>query len=376
MVSSRCAFNSRGWLHVYISLDLSRIVPTLLTRDEFREAVFERDRTTCVVPGCGYDAQDAHHLIERRLWTAPGEQEGYFIENGASLCAYHHLWGAETCALQADVLRYWANIDERVLPSGWDPAQRFDKWGVPLKQPNRDRIKYPSTPYLPMSPGTEENDINLPDVKPFLRQPLVLTVKMDGGNTLLTRDLVAARNGHSADHPSFDWLKARHAGFRLNIPEGVQIFGENLYALHSIPYQGKLALSAYFQVFGVYDQKEQIFGSWQHVEMAAKAIGFPTVPVLEVGQDYADEWALTARLSKLAKQVIAQGHEGIVARTMYPYTFGSFEGYETRNSNDGRTWRVNAIAKYVREGHVQSEERWDEVPMVKNEVKAGTVFPK
>jgi hypothetical protein len=37
----------------------------LLTRDEFREGVFERDNHKCVI--CGATAQDAHHILERRI---------------------------------------------------------------------------------------------------------------------------------------------------------------------------------------------------------------------------------------------------------------------------------------------------------------------
>jgi RNA ligase len=358
-------------------------MPTLLTRDEFREAVFERDRQTCVVPGCGYQQDpeaghevqcDAHHIIERRLWSAAGQEGGYFIENGATLCPFHHLWGAETCAIQPDVLRYWAKVDETVLPSGWDPDHHYDKWGTALRQPTRHRIKYPSTPYLPMSPGVDPEDTTLPDLKPFLHQPLAITIKMDGGNTLLTRDLVAARNGHSADHASFDWLKALHPQFRDRIPEGIEIFGENLYARHSIHYVGKLALASHFMVFAIYDQQRQVFGSWPHVEMAAKLIGFPTVPVVEYGRDYGNEHELEGRLRKMARDVIARGHEGLVVRTGYPYVYAMHEGYGTRNSNDSSEWNVNAIGKYVRENHVSSEERWDEMPIVKNEVLVGKAF--
>lgn len=56
----------------------------LLRRDEFREAVFGRDVGACVV--CGAPGQDAHHLVERRLFTGPGEAGGYFVDNGATLC--------------------------------------------------------------------------------------------------------------------------------------------------------------------------------------------------------------------------------------------------------------------------------------------------
>ena len=51
-----------------------------LTRDDFREKTFERDNHKCVI--CGEPAQDAHHIIERRLW---GESQGYCIDNGSKL---------------------------------------------------------------------------------------------------------------------------------------------------------------------------------------------------------------------------------------------------------------------------------------------------
>ncbi|MDM8549714.1 hypothetical protein QUF72_06550 [Desulfobacterales bacterium HSG2] len=35
------------------------------SRDIFRESIFKRDNHKCVV--CGEPAQDAHHIIERRI---------------------------------------------------------------------------------------------------------------------------------------------------------------------------------------------------------------------------------------------------------------------------------------------------------------------
>jgi 5-methylcytosine-specific restriction endonuclease McrA len=46
----------------------------LLTRDEFRVGVFARDGKTCVA--CGKPGQDAHHIIERRLWP----DGGYYLD--------------------------------------------------------------------------------------------------------------------------------------------------------------------------------------------------------------------------------------------------------------------------------------------------------
>ena len=57
----------------------------LLTRDNFRDSVFERDNHKCVF--CNEKAVDAHHILERRLW----KDGGYYLDNGASVCEEHHL---------------------------------------------------------------------------------------------------------------------------------------------------------------------------------------------------------------------------------------------------------------------------------------------
>ena len=41
----------------------------------------------CCVPGCTCDAVDAHHIMDRKLWS----DGGYYLQNGAALCARHHL---------------------------------------------------------------------------------------------------------------------------------------------------------------------------------------------------------------------------------------------------------------------------------------------
>jgi hypothetical protein len=61
-----------------------------LTRDKFRNAVFERDSNRCRV--CGWSLQtaevhlDAHHITDRNLMP----NGGYVKENGITLCPAHH----------------------------------------------------------------------------------------------------------------------------------------------------------------------------------------------------------------------------------------------------------------------------------------------
>lgn len=342
---------------------------SLLSRDDFRNGVFKRDNHICCVPGCGQKAQDAHHIIERRLWIHPSEKGGYFLSNGASVCGYHHQYAAETCTLQPQMLRNWCKIADVKLPKEFDAKKSYDKWGTVIKRPTRKQIKYPSTPFLPSSPGNEANDINLTSLEPFVNQPLVITVKMDGSNVCISKSGgVCARNGQSADHPSFSLLKEQFANIYSNVLEdGIQVFGENVFVKHSIHYVGELALDSYFQIFSVYDQSAEMFLGWDDVEKYAKKLGVFTTPVLGKIQCSSLK-ELERRVNQIISDTIDNGHEGIVMRLAYPFPYGSFESYFTTNLK--MSWKVATIAKYVRPDHIQTTGGWGKGKIVKNEVKS------
>lgn len=329
----------------------------LLTRDAFREGVFARDGHRCVL--CGRPAVDAHHIVERRLWTAPEELGGYFMGNGASVCEEHHI-AAERSFYPPQHLWQVLGVADPPRPKSFARGVDYNKWGVAFRMPNRVRIKYPSTPYLPFSPGwrqpygEKDDEAYMDDVSGFLGAPLVITVKMDGSNVQMTRDHLAARNGTDARHGSFDYLKALHAQrYAQAIPEGVEVFGEWLYAKHSIRYEGATALAGYLQVFGVYHMDTRMWGSWEEVEATAAALGVPTVPVVKRAT-YAKDWEFTADVLREARRAIEAGHEGVVVRIAYPFHYGQFEDH---------------IAKYVREGHVQTDEHWSQQATVRNALK-------
>lgn len=99
----------------------------LLSRDQFDKAVKARSAGCCVL--CESAAIDAHHLLERKLWA----DGGYYVENGVALCAEHH-WKAETTEISVEALRLAAGIDVVLLPPGFHPACRYDKWGNLLRE--------------------------------------------------------------------------------------------------------------------------------------------------------------------------------------------------------------------------------------------------
>jgi len=323
-------------------------------RDRFRKAVYRRDDSKCVVPWCNEDAVDAHHIIERALWTEDNEKGGYLIENGASVCEAHHR-ACEADWIPPQALRIWAGISDIRIPAQFDADITYTKWGKPVKRPNRKHIKYPHTPYLEFSPSADEKDISDSGyftLSDFVGKPLVVTVKLDGSNMLMTSEKIAARNGYDAPHASFDMAKAMHPTLAPRIPPHIQIFGEWLYARHSIHYVDDLALNSLFYVFAVYDQKNELWLSWHEVKEYARLIGAPTVPA--VGELTADNvYHLQSQLEALGSDTVAQGHEGIVVRSIYPYVWGHF---------------AHNVAKYVRANHVATDTHWSHQPIVRNEL--------
>ena len=82
----------------------------LLTREEFKRQVFAKTNGKCCVPGCTCDAVDAHHIMDRKLWS----DGGYYITNGAALCEKHH-WDAENGTITPKQCLDYMDIDWREI---------------------------------------------------------------------------------------------------------------------------------------------------------------------------------------------------------------------------------------------------------------------
>lgn len=349
-------------------------------RSQFRENCFERDNHICIVPWCEKDAEDAHHIIERAEW----DNGGYFKKNGASVCSHHHK-AAEENLIPPQAFWFWLGIDKPKTPEGLD--RHINKWGTEFESPpwkeHRDRIKYPSTRHLlPLywydsettaKERMEHDDTGLDNIDDFVGVPLVVTEKIDGGNCMIVSDVdnpVRARNGKRPENTMKPLYRDGGLYWRQEVsrklPDRLQVFGEWVYAKHSIHYGCDCedpcddigpSLSeitgidddrAYFQIFGVYDKELDIWLSWPEVERVADELGFPTTPVIykEGNEDNPTfEKPSVARntLIQYARDVIDRGGEGIVVRLKYPYHYGQF----------GRR-----VGKYVRENHVNTDEHW------------------
>lgn len=212
--------------------------------------------------------------------------------------------------------------------------------------------KYGRTFHYPFSPGTTSDDRINHDYWQDLGEikKVVHTEKLDGENTCLNRYGVFARSHASPTiHPWANYLKERWNSFKNDLGE-VEIFGENIYAIHSIQYA---EIEHHFYVFGVRVLDQWL--SWEEIEFYAGLLDFPTVPVLGEGiveehreQSFKEE-VLTITQAPSTFQstdVITEescSMEGIVTRNVEAYTVDDFK----RN-----------VFKFVRKDHVKTDQHW------------------
>lgn len=205
-----------------------------------------------------------------------------------------------------------------------------------------DAIKYPRTQHLPWSQTIAADDLRAVSTEMFIGKDVVVTEKMDGENTTMSRELCHARSINSGRHESRSWVKAFWQGIRYQIPEGWRVCGENLYAKHSIAYN---SLMSFFYCFSVWNEKNEAL-SWQDTVEFCKTFNIVTVPVLWTGT-YDEEAIKSIKLD-------TERQEGYVIRNS-----GSFK-YEEFSNN---------VAKFVRANHVQSDTHWMNSKIVPNSVR-------
>lgn len=327
--------------------------PTLLSRDDFRSQVFNRDDGHCVI--CGEPGADAHHIIERRLFP----DGGYYLDNGATLCAACHI-RAEMTVLSCAEIREAAGITQIVLPPHLYSDAVYDKWGnILLPNGTRlrgelfydgsvqkilgeggvlglftERVRYPRTYHLPWSPGLSNDDRTLPDTSHFAGRRVVVTVKMDGEQTTMYSDYLHSRSLEWTGHPSRSWVANLHGQMGWKIPPGWRVCGENLYAKHSIHYRH---LPSYFSVFSVWNEHNVCLAWDETVEWAA-LLDLPVVPIL-----YDGLWD-EERIGRLYTPTYGGDEmEGYVVRLADSFSCGAFR---------------HSVAKYVRADHTRTRPHW------------------
>lgn len=201
---------------------------------------------------------------------------------------------------------------------------------------------------------------------------LVLTEKLDGQNNCFNKSGVFARSHtNPTEHPWDKPMRERWQLIKHDLKE-LEIFGENMYGIHSIAYR---QLESYFYVFAVREGNHWL--SWEEVKFYAALLDFPTVPEIEITTPLADFYRPEQDENKLLEKWLTQNlgmswqesvetpgllgaydpltnqacSEGFVIRNM--------EGFET---NGGRLPvapnEFNNLFKLVRASHVKTDVHW------------------
>jgi len=208
---------------------------------------------------------------------------------------------------------------------------------------------------VPWSEGTDSTDRKNWDYWNDIQKTkeLVFTAKLDGEGSCLNEFGVFARS-HAApsDKPWSAYLRQKHALMVHDLRrDQVEIFGENLFATHSILYP---KIEEHFHVFAVRHLDQWL--SWEEVQWWASVFDMRTVPVLgTMLVEDLTEVKLKEHVQKLAEE---------------PEVFGSYDIHEDKPcSREGIVFRnvdgyhvdafVQNVYKIVRKSHVKTDEHWE-----------------
>jgi len=201
--------------------------------------------------------------------------------------------------------------------------------------------KYPSTPYWPWSPaiGRGEDVHGNPDR--FVGVPVVVTEKLDGGNTLLHAGKVYGRSVSVPSEGKWLAMVKKHHAWKVMEP-GAYLYGEDIYGVHSIEY-GPVEEQRTFYAFAFRDGAGA-FAAFADVEAYARRRGIPVVPVLFRGLfNSVREVRDFVKNAHGNPSALGGEREGVVLRLERGFPAAEFQ---------------DNVCKSVRVDHVQTDDHW------------------
>jgi hypothetical protein len=214
--------------------------------------------------------------------------------------------------------------------------------------------KYPSTLHWVDSPEVHRDDNVHQHPENFLNVEVVISEKLDGGNTCLWKgDVYARSTGQPATQGWFAMVKKHHAWKTMSLDSSYQVYGEDLYGIHSIEYEA-LREDETYRVFNI--REDDTWMSWDDMQELAGDLDLMTVPTLFRGTfDRVQDITAWMQEQINLPSSIGGPREGFVMR------------YADAFHNDDFQART---AKFVRRGHVQTDEHWTKnwkpIPLVKS----------
>lgn len=211
--------------------------------------------------------------------------------------------------------------------------------------------KYPSTPHWPDSESVHRDDSYHTEPEIFVNRPVVITEKLDGGNTCLWNGEVYARSTTAPSRAGWMAMVRKHHAWKTADPtlNPFTFYGEDIYGVHSIEYDA-VPEDETFRLFAVRqhgsepDGSQDVILNWNTIVREAQKLGFPLVPVVFQGRFQSIQEITEFFRQELQKPSALGGpREGFVMRSVHGFFIPEFPTY---------------ICKYVRPNHVQTDEHW------------------
>lgn len=208
--------------------------------------------------------------------------------------------------------------------------------------------KYLRTYHLPFSPEVNGDDKIMDSniLDKFQGEEIVITEKIDGGNSCLKPNVGVFARTHAlpTDCETFNYIKNIHYFSKLHLLNPhYWYFGENTFAIHSIVYTN---LTDSFYLFNIYDTQTKMWLSHDDVVKEAQRCNFKLVPIIYRGTMLPLKELEVYLAKELKKESLLGGQrEGFVLRM-------------AKSFSDNNKSEFDCVVKYVRKGHVQSDEHW------------------
>lgn len=213
-------------------------------------------------------------------------------------------------------------------------------------------LKYLRTFHLPFSKEVFSDDkvILKKHLENFIGKRVLILEKLDGQNNCckgpvknkgIYPGVYARTHAQETQLPWDSYIIAWYHNYKYSLNEDTWYFFENLFAKHSIEYN---RLPSYMHLINLYNPETNEFAAWKDVQAEAKRLDLYSAPVLFDGvfdsinevQDWMDK-----RIS--GPSVYGDVIEGFIIRPAEAFKAEDF---------------TKVVAKYVRNGHVQTDEHW------------------
>ena len=230
-----------------------------------------------------------------------------------------------------------------------------------------DFIKYPRTPHLFGSKGTDDDKhLGREESAAFIADPsLIVEEKLDGTNVGIhftaSGRMVLQCRGHAITegmHPQYDlfkqWISVKRPVLEAMLGNQFILYGEWLYAKHSVHYR---RLPHYFFEFDIFAKDAEQFLDLDTRLKMLEGTGLRTVPVLHRGRATADQ---------LRALIGPSAFDSEFDNPVTHRTDNLMEGLYCRTEADGR---VTGRAKMVRSEFVEKvkqSEHWQHQKMIPN----------